>query len=327
MTTKDQKSKVVITHRVDPRIIRTLETSFHVITNQTSHTLDRSEILARCSDAVGLMVFMPDSIDEDFLCQCPRLKTIAGALRGYDNFDIDACRSHGVNFTIVPDLLAQPTAELALALVLALGRRLLEGDDYMRSGEFHGWRPQLYSFGVMKRRIGVVGMGRLGRAFTRVVSGLDCTVKYYDQQQLNPDLHQELGVEYLNFESLLKWSDYLVMMLPLTESTHHLINKDSLSLLKRGSFLVNVGRGSTVDEIAVADSLDSGLLAGYAADVFEMEDWVREDRPNAINSRLIESKSNTFFTPHVGSAVSDIRYEIELEAAQSLLSSAPNSIN
>ncbi len=327
MNNLHEKPKIVITHRIDPSIICMLEKTFHVEANQTDYTLDRSEILTRCRDAVGLMVFMPDSIDAEFLRQCPYLKTIAGALRGYDNFDIDACRDRGIKFTIVPDLLAQPTAELALALVLALGRRLLEGDDYIRSGKFHGWRPELYGIGVMKKKIGILGMGRLGRAFAKIISGLESDVKYYDQKLLTSESQKTLNVEYLDFEQLLEWSDYIVTMLPLTQTTYHKINQESLSRVRQGAFLINVGRGSPVDEAAVADSLDSGHLAGYAADVFEMEDWARADRPNGIEHRLTGDRAKTFFTPHIGSAVSNIRFEIEMEAAQSLLGAAQNSIS
>ena len=134
-------------------------------------------------------------------------------------------------------------------------------------------------------------------------------------------------MEYLDFEQLLEWSDYIVTMLPLTQTTYHKINQESLSRVRQGAFLINVGRGSTVDEAAVADSLDSGHLAGYAADVFEMEDWARADRPNGIEHRLTGDRAKTFFTPHIGSAVSNIRFEIEMEAAQSLLGAAQNSIS
>ncbi len=167
-----RKPKVVVTHWVHPEVIDYLSRDCEVVPNDTRDTLPREEIIRRCQGAQGLLVFMPDTIDDSFLDACPDLRVIGAALKGYDNFDIAACNCRGIWFTIVPDLLSEPTAELALALLLGLARNLLPGDRFVRSGQFAGWRPQLYGTTLQGKIIGIVGLGGVGRALARLVRGL-----------------------------------------------------------------------------------------------------------------------------------------------------------
>ncbi|MEM8501936.1 MAG: phosphonate dehydrogenase [Cyanobacteria bacterium P01_D01_bin.1] len=315
----DARPKVVLTHWVHPEVLSFLRESCQVIENPTRETLPREEIVHRAQDADGLMVFMPDAVNSDFLEACPQLKAIAGALRGYDNFDVAACYDRNITFTIVPDLLAAPTAELTVGLMLGLGRRLLEGDTIIRSGQFAGWRPILYSTGLMNRTVGIIGMGKLGHALAPMLSGFGCRLLYTDPVPLPPALALEWQIEAVDFTTLLETSDYVVAMVPLQPKTFHLIGREAIARMKSSSFLINPCRGSVVDEQAVAAALADGRIAGYAADVFEMEDWVRCDRPNAINPSLLEMRDKTFFTPHLGSAVETIRLEIAMEAAVNLV--------
>ncbi len=309
---------VVITHKVHDQVKELLSAECRVVANESSESWAPQELLQRAREAEGLMVFMPDSVDEHFLAQCPRLKIVASALKGYDNFDVEACTRHGVWFTIVPDLLTLPTAELALGLALGVTRNVLPGDRLVRSGNYQGWRPVLYGGGLRGRAVGIVGMGKVGQALAKLLSGFDTTIFYSDRVKLSPQEEDRLRVSRLDFDQLLAVSDVVVMLVPLLPGTLHLINAATLRQMKRGACLVNVGRGSVVDEEAVADALADGRLSGYAADVFEMEDWARADHPQAISPRLLES-ANTLFTPHLGSAVSNVRLEIELAAARNIL--------
>lgn len=261
------------------------------------------------TNADALMVFMPDSLDEPFLRECLNLKIVAGALKGCDNFDVNACTRLGIWFTIVPDLLTEPTAELALALTLGLSRNVLSGDRLIRSGEFQGWRPILYGRGLAGSTVGIIGFGSVGRALARMLKGFSCRVQYHD-----PSVDGSTP-----FHELLASSDFVLPLLPLTAETFHLLGRDALSQMKRDSYLINVSRGSVVDEEAVADALESGHLAGYAADTFEMEDWARHDRPREIDPRLLRLTDRTLFTPHLGSAVASARLQIELAAAENIL--------
>lgn len=313
------KPKVVITNWVHPEVIELLEPHCEVIANPHQESLSREEILQRAKNADGLMVFMPDSIDEAFLRECPQLKVIGAALKGYDNFDVDACTRCGVWFTIVPSLLSAPTAEIAIGLLIGLSRQMLVGDRLMRKGKFAGWRPQLYSLGLANRTLGIVGMGALGKAIAQRLAGFEMRLLYSDPVALTPEQEEMANLARVSFDTLIEVSDFVVLVVPLQPETFHLINAKILAKMKPGSFLINPGRGSVVDEQAVCQALESGQLAGYAADVFEMEDWHRSDRPHTIPQSLLENTNQTFLTPHIGSAVDELRREIALEAAQNIL--------
>lgn len=312
------KPRIVITHWVHSEIIDFLEKYATVIPNVTRLTLSREEILYRAKDADAIMAFMPDSIDAAFLEACPQLKMVAAALKGYDNFDVKACTRQNVWLTIAPDLLTVPTAELTIALMLGLARHVLAGDKHIRSGLFKGWRPELYGKGLAGSTVGIIGMGMLGKAVAKRLVAFDMEVLYVDD--VAPESEEVYpGMRRTTLETLLAESDFILPLLPYTERTHHLLNQDRLSRVKPGAFLVNTGRGSVVDEIAVLAALESGHLAGYAADVYEMEDWLRPDKPSRIPFALLAKEDKTLFTPHIGSAVKDIRLQIEYYCAQSIV--------
>jgi phosphonate dehydrogenase len=266
-----------------------------------------------------MLAFMNDSVDEALLAACPELEIVACALKGYDNFDLEACRRHGVTVTIVPDLLTVPTAELTVGLLFGLARNIAAGDRLVRSGAFRGWRPVLYGQGLAGATVGLLGMGAVGQAVAQRLGGFGCKLIYSDERRLPPDVSARLATTAVGFEELLAESDVLVVTLPLTSRTKHLVDAAALAQVRHGCLLVNPARGSVVDESAVADALAQGLLGGYAADVFEMEDWARPDRPQAIHPALLAAPDRTLFTPHLGSAVDSVRREIALEAARSVL--------
>jgi phosphonate dehydrogenase len=313
------KPKVVLTHWVHPEIIDMLESVASVVPNTTRDTLPREEVLARARDADALMVFMPDSVDDAFLAACPRLKVIGAALKGYDNFDVDACTRRGIWFTIVPDLLTIPTAELTIGLLLGLTRHMLAGDRLIRSGGFAGWRPTLYGAGLTGRTAGIIGMGAVGRAVAKRLCGFDVNIVYCDKVALQPAMEQAWNARRTDLDTLLATSDFVIPMLPMTADTLHLMNAERIGRMKPGSYLINACRGSVVDEQAVVAALAEGRLAGYAADVFEMEEWQRPDRPRAIPAALLDNPAQTFLTPHLGSAVREVRIEIERQAARNIM--------
>jgi phosphonate dehydrogenase len=308
-----------LTHKVHPEVLAILEGECDVVANQTEDSLSRREVLARAADAEGLMVFMPDCVDDDFLSACPSLRVVGAALKGYDNFDVQACTSRGVWFTIVEDLLTVPTAELTIGLMIGLARQMLPADRYVREGKFRGWRPRFFGAGIAGSTVGIVGMGAVGRAIAERLQGFGCTVVYHDRVRLPEEDEKALAVSPLNFEDLVSDSDFLVLALPLTGETFHIADRRTLMKMKRGSFLINPGRGSLVDEETVVEVLETGVLAGYAADVFEFEDWARPDRPGGVAGALAKMRDKTFLTPHIGSAVGDVRRAIAMEAAVNIL--------
>jgi phosphonate dehydrogenase len=311
-------ARVVITHWVHPEVIDMLRGSFEVVANPTRETLPRRELLRRVQDAQAMMVFMPDNIDEGFLRDCPDLRIVAGAFKGYDNIDVGACARRGVWVTVVPDLLTVPTAEIAVGLVIGLARNIAEGDRLVRRGVFAGWRPVLYGKGCAGRTAGIVGMGAVGRAIAARLSALDMRLLYCDPVPVRPAMERRLRMARVDLDRLLESSDFVVLAVPLTPQTLHLIDEQRLARMKPGACLVNVGRGSVVDEEAAVLAMHSGRLSGYGADVFEMEDLSRRQRPERISEGLLSDPARTFLTPHLGSAVDEVRLKIELEAAANI---------
>lgn len=270
-------------------------------------------LAVRAARASALLVFMSDRVDVPLLNACAELRIVAGAFKGADNIDVEACTARCVWVTVVTDLLSAPTAELAVGLIIAVARRIREGDAAVRGGQFAGWRPALYGTGLEGTAVGIVGMGSVGRAIARRLSGFGCRLSYAD-----PGVAEAPGLAPRSLEELLRESRVVVLAVPLTSATHGLINAERLALMPSGAVLVNVGRGSTVDEQALASALDSGRLAGYGADVFAVEDRSCEKTPTAIAPKLL-GHPRSVFTPHIGSAVAEVRRHIEMSAAESIL--------
>ncbi len=310
--------KTVVTNWVHPEVLQLLATGGAVEANASREPWSRADIISRARDADAMLAFMTDHVDAAFLDACPELKIVACALKGADNFDIEACRARGVAVTIVPDLLTAPTAELAVGLMIALGRNLVTGDHLIRERPFAGWRPILYGLGLDGAEVGIVGMGAVGQAIAHRLRPFRCRISYCDACPLTPAAEDALGLLRRDLPELLARSDYLVLALPLTAASMHIIDAVALADMKPGALLINPARGSLVDESAVADALEAGRLGGYAADVFETEDWARPDRPSQISPRLL-AHPRTVLTPHVGSAVDSVRRDIALAAARDIL--------
>jgi phosphonate dehydrogenase len=307
-----RRPKVVVTSPVHDSVREALARFAEAEVNPGPEPWPRAELIRRAADADALVAFMTDHIDRAFLEACPRLRAIACALKGADNFDLAACGARGVAVSVVPDLLTAPTAELAVGLLIALGRNVLAGDHRVRSGGFAGWRPVLYGAGLDGATVGIIGLGAVGRAIGVRLAGFGCRLVGHDPAREPPE-----GIAAAPLGSVLAAADAIVLALPLMAATRHLIGPRTLGLLRPHALIVNVARGSLVDEAAVAEALEAGRLGGYAADVFAMEDWALPDRPRAIPARLL-AHPRTVFTPHLGSAVASVRERIEAEAVRSL---------
>jgi phosphonate dehydrogenase len=305
--------KILVTSRIHAEVRARLEEVGHVEINTDVEPWTQAQLVARVCEVDAMMGFMTDRVDAALLAQASRLRVVACALKGFDSYDVEACTQAGVWLTIVPDLLTEPTAELALGLAISLARNVMQGDAHVRSGQFRGWRPQFYGSGLAGASVAVVGLGCVGQAILSRLSGFGCA------RLIGVDPRgRRRGVESLGLEQALAQADYVFLAAPLTAQSHHLLDAAALMQCKPGQFMVNVGRGSVVDEAAIADALDAGLLAGYAADVFACEDWALADRPAAIPARLL-ARANTLFTPHLGSAVRTVRIAIEQRAADNII--------
>jgi phosphonate dehydrogenase len=305
--------RIVVTQPIHADALARLKAVGEVVMNPGPEPWSDAELAGHLRDAEGWMAFMTDRVDAQVLAQAPRLRHVACALKGYDNFDLAACAQAGVRLSFVPDLLTEPTAELAVGLAIAAARHVLEGDRRVRSG-FAGWRPALYGTGLHGSIVAVVGLGAVGRAIVDRLQGFGCAeILGVDPVQTDERVRQ------VDLAEALREAQYVLLAVPLTAATRHLLDASTLAGVRPGQLLVNVGRGSVVNEAAVLAALEDGRLGAYAADVFEMEDWHLPDRPTRISPALL-SHPHTLFTPHLGSAVRQVREAIELRAAQNLVS-------
>ncbi|MFG1999939.1 NAD(P)-dependent oxidoreductase [Spirillospora sp. NPDC048911] len=308
----DRERQVVITHWVHPEVLDALARFCRPTAPAERDVMPRDEVIARLGDAVGVVVSMADHVDEEFLAAGPRLRIVSATLKGYDNIDIAACTQRGIWATNLPVELTRPAAEHAMALILGLLRRVGEGDRRIREGGYEGWRPRLYGFSLADATVGIIGMGAVGRALAGMLAAFGARIIFSDTTSAPNDTDNWRQV---SLPELLTSSDVVVPLVPLSPQTGHLLDTAAIASTRPGTYLVNVGRGSVVDEEAVANALETGHLAGYAADVFAMEDWAQPERPQRIPERLLKHP-RTLFTPHLGTAVHNIRREMSLAAAR-----------
>lgn len=233
--------------------------------------LGRAELLARVGDKDALVALLTSRIDEELLARAPRLRVVANHAVGVDNVDLEACRRRGIVVTNTPDVLTDATADFAMALLLAACRRIVEADALARLGAWRGWSPtELLGVRVSGATLGIVGLGRIGRAVARRARGFDMKL-LYAQRTRDPEAERELGASHRELDALLAESDVVSLHCPLTDATRGLLSRERIARMKRGAVLVNTARGACVDEAALADAVASGQLAAAALDVFEAE--------------------------------------------------------
>ena len=318
--------KIIVTNPIHDEVRQRLAQYGEVIMNPLLEPWQPNELAEHLSTATAMMGFMTDRVDAVLLAQAPQLKIVACALKGFDNYDVAACTQQGIWVSIVPDLLTEPTAELALGLAIALGRHVRLGDQQLRTQAFDGWRAQFFGQGLHNSVAAIVGLGFVGQAIAQRLAGFGC------KSLLSVDPQNSVaGVTPCTLADALQQADYVFVAVPLTPTSLNLIDHLQLENCKLGQLLINVGRGSVVNEQAVAHALESDRLAGYAADVFACEDWALSDRPHVIEPRLLAHPA-TVFTPHLGSAVRSVRLAIEERAADNIIavltgSTPPDAMN
>lgn len=236
-------------------------------------------------------------VPREMIESMPKLKLIANFGAGYNNIDIDACRERGIRVTNTPQPVVEPTAELAFALMIDIARRVSEFDRAVRSqlsevSHFEG-------FGVMRnlshslygKTLGIIGMGRIGQALARRAMASGMKILYFNRHKLPVEIEQKYEATYVDFQTLLQDSDFVSLNLPYTPDVHHIIGKPELGMMKRSAYLINTARGAHVDEAALVEALQSGIIAGAAMDVYEHEPSV---------STALLSLPNVVLSPHTG---------------------------
>jgi glyoxylate reductase len=274
------------------------------------------------SQSVAAIVTLTDRVDADVLATAPRLKIVANYAVGYNNIDVEAARQRGIVVTNTPDVLTDATADLTWALILATARRVIEGDRLVRSGQWTGWTPtQLLGAPVTGRRLGVIGMGRIGQAVARRATGFGMHVAYYSRRRL--DSREAAAWKAAALPAVLAESDILTIHLPLTPATRHLIGAHELAQMRRSAILVNTARGPIVDESALVAAVRSGVIAGAGLDVFEHEPQLHPE---------LSALPQVVLLPHLGSATIDARTNMGMMCVnniEAVLSGrpAPNRVN
>lgn len=274
----------------------------------------REKLLEEAKEAQALWTMLGDQIDHELLESAPNLKIVVNLAVGYDNIDLDTAREHKVIVTNTPDVLTETTADLTFTLMLATARRLIEAERTVRNGEWQAWTPMgMTGQNVHGTTLGIIGMGRIGEAVCMRAQGFDMEVIYHNRTRKSLE-----EAEYAEFDDLLKRSDFVVVLAPLTEQTRGMVGERELSLMKDSAILINCGRGGIVDEQALYKALKNKVIWGAGLDVFE-EEPLPLDHP-------LQTLDNLTVTPHIGSATVQTRYammELNREALKACANGTP----
>ncbi|PKU23394.1 2-hydroxyacid dehydrogenase [Telmatospirillum siberiense] len=299
------KKPLVFATRKLPDVIETrLMELFDARLNVDDRSLTKADLIEAVKTADVLVPTVTDRIDAAVLAQAgPNLRLIANFGAGVDHIDLATARQRGITVTNTPDVLTEDTADMTMALILAVPRRLTEGERLVRAGRWEGWSPTfMLGRRIWGKRLGIVGMGRIGQAVARRAKGFGLAVHYHNRKRLHPDLEQELDATYWeSLDQMLARMDVISVHCPHTPATYHLLSARRLKLLQPHAYVVNTARGEVVDEAALTRMLQKREIAGAGLDVFEHEP--------AVNPKLLEM-DNVVLLPHLGSATLEGRIDM-----------------
>lgn len=299
-----ERPSVVVTRRLPDVVEARMSELFDVETRREDTAMTRDELVAAMRRADVLVPTITDTIDQGLLAQAgDRLRLIASFGAGVDHIDVATARQRGILVTNTPGAVTEDTADMTLALILAVTRRIPEGLSLMQAGRWTGWAPTALLGGrVGGRRLGILGMGRIGQAVARRAKAFGMEVHYHNRKRLRPEIETELDATYWeSLDQMVARMDVISVNCPHTPSTFHLMNARRLKLMKPSAVIVNTSRGEVIDENALTRMLRSGEIAGAGLDVFE--------HGAEVNPRLRELQ-NVVLLPHMGSATLEGRVEM-----------------
>ena len=306
------KPKVLVCRRIFPETLARLREHFEVEANDGDDVWSRDELIARLQGKSGAFLTGTQQIDAALLAACPGLRAVCSMAVGYNNIDVPACTARGVLVSNAPDVLTETTADFGFALMMAAARRIAESEHFLRRGDWRKWSIDLFAGAdVHGATLGILGMGRIGRAIARRgARGFDMPVVYHNRSRLDAAVEAELGARWLTKDELLATADHLVIVVPYSAESHHLIGAAELKRMKPTATLVNIARGGVVDDVALAAALREGRIAAAGLDVFEGEPTVHPD--------LLACR-NVVLTPHIASASLPTRRAMASLAAENLI--------
>lgn len=295
MTVAESRPRVWVSQPLFDEVIEQLAADFDVVAAQQVTTYDSAQLAQQLSQVDGALVTLNERIGAAEIAAAPRLRAIANVGVGYNNLDLAALSAAGIIATNTPDVLTETTADLGFALLMAAARRVTESERWLREGQWDQWSfSSMLGADVHGSTLGILGMGRIGQAIARRGAlGFGMKVIYHNRSRLPAELERPLAATYVGFGQLLAQSDHLLLVLPYSAASHHLVDAAALAQMNPTATLVNIARGGLVDELALADALANGRLAAAGLDVFEGEPAVR---PELLALR------NVVLTPHIGSA-------------------------
>jgi gluconate 2-dehydrogenase len=314
--TTSAKPKVLVARPIFPEGIERLRAIATVDYNDQIAALTPAELTQRLADVDGALVTGSEKIDQNTLSQASRLKVVSNIAVGFNNFDISALTQKKVMATNTPEVLTDTTADMGFLLMMAAARRLSESEHWLRAGQWKDWSlGGMMGMDVHHATIGIMGMGRIGQAIAKRALAFGMTVIYYNRRQLSPQIEQQYQARYVSKEELLKTADHVVLVMPYSPESHHLIGAKELALMKPTATIVNIARGGIIDEEALIHALKTQSIFSAGLDVYDGEP--------KINPQLLEL-SNVVLTPHIGSASKKTRTAMMNLAIDNLIAGLKN---
>lgn len=305
------KPRILVTRKLPAAALDLVAQACEVQLDPEDQHLSPPALRQAVADKAGILCVVTDRIDARLLAQAPQLKVVSNVAVGYDNVDVQAATRHGVVVTHTPGVLTDTTADFVWGLLLAIARRIPEGDRYIRAGQWREWKLMtLVGCDVYGQTLGIVGMGRIGQAVARRAQGFGMQILYHNRHRLERAVEAELGAIWVDFPVLLQRSDFVSLHVPMMPETVHLIGEAELRQMRPTAYLINTARGAIVDESVLIHALSAGWIAGAALDVFEHEPEV---------SLALRQLDNVVLAPHIGSASRATRTRMAVMAAQNLI--------
>lgn len=317
------RKKVLVTRKIPEEGIEKLCKYFDVEVNELDRTLTYEELKEKVKGKDGVLCQLSDKIDSELMDVEPNIKIFSNYAVGYNNMDIKAAKKRNIYLSNTPDVLTDATADLAWALLFAVARRVVEGDKYIRHGKFVAWSPKLLlGKNISGATLGVIGAGRIGRAFAKRGKAFNMRILYYNRSR-KKEFENETGAKFVSFEEILTKCDYISLHTPLTSETTHMISDNEFNMMKKNAILINTSRGPVVDEKALVKALREKRIWGAGLDVYENEPKVEED---------LKEMDNVVLCPHIGSATDETRTKMAIMAADNIIAALneevpPNCIN
>ena len=299
-----QKPKVIVTRKLQDQVEKRMMELFNVDLSNAEYPVSRKELLSAVKEAHVLVPTIGDKIDASLLSAASsNLKLIANYGAGYDHIDIKTALQRGIIVTNTPSVLTTDTADMTMALILAIPRKLREGHEEMQSGTWKGWSPSaMIGMRITGKKLGILGMGRIGQAIAKRAKAFDLDINYHNRRRLHENIEKSLSATYWeDLEEMLATVDILVVSASLNQSSLYLLNSKYLGKMKPTAYLVNISRGEIIDQRALVRQLKDGRLGGAGLDVYDSEEVIGSD---------FKSLKNVFLLPHMGSSTLEGRIEM-----------------